>query len=274
MRYAFFGRGRECCLLRGAMGLLPTRLPFDPMYILYVDDAGSVGNHEERHFVLGGIALFERHIERVEYALERVAAASGLPDPQTLELHGNQMLPGTKRWRALRSADARRNLIAEALEATAVLRGRWALFGAVIHKAAVSPRDPAEYAFEQLCSRFDHFLARTKQDGQAQRGLIVLDRSTKETRLQELATTFRRQGHSWGRLRNIVDVPYFVDSAATLAIQYADLVTYALWRRFEKNDAEFYGRICNKFDAVGGVVHGLLHERWAEASCDLSLIHI
>lgn len=250
------------------MGVSLTRLPTNIMYILYVDDAGSVGNHEERYFVLGGIALFERHIEHLEYALEGVAAGTGLPEPTTPEFHGNQILPGTKRWRAVRGVEARRRLIAEALDATAALQGKWALFGAVIHKAAVSPRDPAEYAFEQLCSRFDQFLARTKRDGQSQRGLIVLDRSTRETRLQELATTFRREGHSWGRLRNIVDVPFFVDSAATRAIQYADLVTYALWRKFEKGDGMFFDRIRPKFDAHGGVVHGLVHERWADAACD------
>jgi hypothetical protein len=238
------------------------------MYILYVDDAGSVGNHNERYFVLGGIALFERHIDHLERSLEAVAAGTGLPDPLSLEFHGNEMFPGSKRWRAIRDRDARSTLIREALGATATLQGHWALFGAVIHKAAVSPRDPSEYAFEQLCSRFDHFLARTKRDGQPQRGLIVLDRSTRETRLQELATTFRRSGHSWGRLQNIVDVPYFVDSAATRAIQYADLVTYALWRRFEKADPVFFDTIRHQFDRHGGVVHGLLHERFAESDCD------
>jgi hypothetical protein len=250
------------------MGVSPTRLPTDTMYILYVDDAGSAGNHEEKHFVLGGIALFERHIEPLEYAMEAIAAGTGLPDPATLEFHGNQILPGTKRWRGLRDQEQRRSLIVQVLDATAALQGYWALFGVVVNKAAVSPRDPAEYAFEQLCSRFDQFLARIKRDGQAQRGLIVLDRSTRETRLQELATTFRRQGHSWGRLRNIVDVPFFVDSRATRAIQYADLVTYALWRKFERGDPAFLAAIRHKFDSHGGVVHGLLHERWAEATCD------
>ncbi len=238
------------------------------MYILYVDDAGSVGNHSERHFVLGGIALFERHVDHLERALNSVAQETGLPEPELLEFHGNQMLPGTKKWRALRSREARREVICRALLTTSVLRGRWALFGVVVNKAAVSPRDPVEFAFEQLCSRFDYFLGRQKQDGSEQRGLVVLDRSTQETRLQDLATTFRRDGHRWGKLRRIVDVPFFVDSRATRAIQFADLVTYAIWRRFEQGDDEFFNLIRHRFDTDGGVVHGLLHERYAEASCD------
>ena len=29
------------------------------MHLLYLDDAGSVGNRNERHFVIAGIAMFE-----------------------------------------------------------------------------------------------------------------------------------------------------------------------------------------------------------------------
>jgi len=238
------------------------------MYILYVDDAGSVGNPEERHYILGGVGLFERQIWHLEQALESVAIGTALPEPESLEFHGNEILAGRRRWRALGNRERRAGVIVEALECLARLRGRAVLFGIVVNKAAVSPRDPIEFAFEQLCSRFDHFLARTRRDGQAQRGLIVVDRSTRETRLQSLVTEFRRSGHSWGVLRNVVDVPFFVDSKATRAIQFADLVSYALWRRFEKQDDRFFRIVRHKFDQSGGVVHGLLHERYADSQCD------
>jgi hypothetical protein len=237
------------------------------MYILYLDDAGSVGNHEERHFVLGGIALFERHIVHLERALDQTAQQTGLSEPGTLEFHGNEIRAGRGRWRPIVDRQARMTVLADALSTTDALRGRWALFGAAINKAAISPRDPVEYAFEQVISRFDQFLQRQRTDDKSQRGLIILDRSTRETRLQDLATTFRRQGHSWGRLRNIVDVPFFVDSRATRAIQYADLVTYAMWRKFEKDDSHLFDVIQHRFDRHGGTVHGLFHERFAEHRC-------
>jgi hypothetical protein len=239
------------------------------MYLLYVDNAGSAGNHEERHFVLGGVALFERQISHLEAAMNAVADRTGLPEPETLEFHGTEIRNGSKRWRALRGAERREAILRDALgEGAAALRGRWALFGVVVHKAAIAPRDPVEYAFEQLSSRFDQFLARQRRGGHVERGLMILDRSTRETRLQDLAGGFRRDGHSWGRVRNIVDVPFFVDSKATRAIQYADLVTYALWRRFEKSDPTYFDVIRNQFDTHGGVVHGLLHERYADSRCD------
>lgn len=52
-------------------------------------------------------------------------------------------------------------------------------------------------------------------------------------------------------------MPLFLDSKASRLIQLADIIAYAIFRRFEKGDRQFYDIIQNKFDAEGGVVHGL-----------------
>ena len=142
------------------------------------------------------------------------------------------------------------------------------LFGAAIHKAAPSMRNPMEYAFEQLCSRFDQFLGRLNRSGDPQQGLIILDDSAYETPLQNLTTNFRNEGHSWGRLRNIAEVPLFVDSKATRLIQFADLVAYALRRYYERNDPRYFNLICHRFDTDGEKVHGLMHHVPPNHSCD------
>ena len=43
-------------------------------------------------------------------------------------------------------------------------------------------------------------------------------------------------------------MPFFVDSKATRLIQYADLVAYALWRKFEKQDDEVFDAVSDAFD--------------------------
>jgi hypothetical protein len=133
------------------------------------------------------------------------------------------------------------------------------LFGAAIHKAAISPADPMEYAFEQICNRFDRFLGRLHRANDTQRGLIILDESAYETSLQGLARNFRTVGHRWGRLYNLTDVPLFVDSRATRMIQYADMIAHAVRRYYENGDAQYFDIISHRFDAVGGVIHGLVH---------------
>lgn len=237
------------------------------MYILYLDDAGSVGNPRESHFVLAGICVFERQVYFLSRELEKIAASTGHADPANLELHGNPIQAGRKFWRKMEKQE-RRRIVRHGLAAARALQGHWALFGAVVDKNERSPEDPVEYAFEQLCNRFDRFLHRRHRAWDKQKGLVVLDKSTRETRLQSLATEFRDTGHRWGVLRHLVDVPFFVDSKATRAIQYADLAAYALWRKFEKGDTEFFDVISDSFDREGRVVHGLHHYKERGTLCD------
>ena len=226
------------------------------MHLMYLDDAGSVANAQERFFVLAGVALFERQTYHLEVSLDAIASRFGHPEPKKLELHGNEMQSGRNFWRRI-DRGLRRQAITDALGCLSLVRGPARLFGAVVEKAVVSPRDAIEVAFEEVATRFDKFLQRCHRRNDTQRGVIILDKSTMETRLQALATEFRFNGHSSGRLNNLADVPFFVDSRASRLVQFADLVAYALWRNFEKNDPEFYEVIKGRFDQEGGVVHGL-----------------
>ena len=241
------------------------------MYLLYLDDAGSLTDSSQRHFILAGIALFERQTHWLQTELDNLVGTLGHPDPDQLELHANQIFAGRNWWRRMPQRGQRRQVILDGLAAPKALHGVWRLFGAVIDKQALSPSDPIEYAFEQLSSRFDHFLRRLHRQGNSQRGLIILDKTAKaqqEMRLQSLAAEFKTVGYTWGVTHNLADVPLFADSRSTRLIQYADLVAYALWRKYEKGDDEFFDVISGDFDREGGVVHGLHHYKNPNDPCD------
>ena len=125
--------------------------------------------------------------------------------------------------------------------------------------ARFDPASPEtiEYGFEQLASRFDHYLRRLHNEGNEQRGIIIFDKSTYERTIQSLARIFRESGHRWGSLRNFAEVPIFIDSQSSRLIQLADLVAYAIFRNFELGDNQFYKIIANRFDAEGDAIHGL-----------------
>ena len=178
--------------------------------------------------------------------------------PDSLEFHGTDIHSGSKHWRAL-PPEVRDTAYRSALARLAASNNVH-LFGAAIHKAAVSPRDAMEVAFEQIASRFDNMLKRFYKAGNTQRGLIIADKSTYETSLQRLSVEFRRTGHSFGQLNNVSEVPLFVDSKATRLIQYADLVAHSLRRYIELGDASRFDLIRHAFDQAGGVVHGLVHQ--------------
>lgn len=247
-------------------GECPARPPFPAMHLLYLDDSGSVRNASDRHIVLAGLAVFERLPHWFTQELDAIARRVWPSSPETLEFRGADILGGKKHWRGIERT-ARIEAYKDALRIIGASR-QVRLFGAAIHKAALSPDDPMEYAFEQICNRFDRFLGRLHAHGDTQRGLIILDKSSYETSLQGLATDFRTVGHRWGQLYNLADVPLFVDSKATRLIQYADMIAHAVRRYYENGDATYFDLVAHRFDAVGGVMHGLVHYTPPGAGCN------
>jgi hypothetical protein len=180
-------------------GLCPARPPFHKplafltLHLLYLDDSGSVKNAEDRHIILAGVAVFERVPFWFSKKLDELAEEIAPEAPQALEFKGSDILTGRKQWRDVHK-ERRADIYERALGIMAA-SGETRMFGAVIHKAAISPQDPMEFAFEQICNRFDRFLGRLHRSSNTQRGLLVLDESSYETSLQGLAIGFRSIGH-------------------------------------------------------------------------------
>jgi hypothetical protein len=237
------------------------------MYILYVDDSGTVADPTERYFVLGAVSVFERGLYHQIKAADDCVAAFALGDPHEIELHGSAMYNGRDGvWHSVKRSQ-REVMIQSAL---GTLRGHKSvsLFAIIIDKAAVSPKDPVAMAFEEMCNRFNLFIARQNdRRGVDQRGLIVMDEGKHEKPLQMLARKFRIDGARWGHFRNLAEVPLFADSRASRMIQMADLVAWSSFRRYEWQDGRFFDPITHLFDADGGVIHGLVHLRTRSEEC-------
>jgi hypothetical protein len=149
-----------------------------------------------------------------------------------------------------------------------VLDGAYAdviVMACAVHKASFPAEDPEQMAFEDLSSRFNLLMKR-----RSDRGLIVVDKSTYETALQNLTSTIRRQGNKWGSyLTSICEVPMFVDSAASRNIQLADHVAYSVFRRYNAADLTYFNCIEGRFDRdpTSGVLHGLVHRQLGNPHC-------
>lgn len=236
------------------------------MHLLYLDDSGSVRNAADRHIILAGIEVFERLPHWLSRAIDEIAQPYWPDDYQNVEFRGVNIFAGRKQWRLIPREE--RKVVYKRVLALIAAYHQCRLFGAAIHKASVSPNDAIEVAFEQMANRFDRFLGRLHRDGDTQRGVIILDKGSYETSLQSLAREFRTVGHSWGRLRNLAEVPMFIDSRASRMVQLADIIAYALRRLYEKNDPQYFNIIRDRFDAEGGVIHGLVHWIQAGSGCD------
>ena len=238
------------------------------MYLLYLDESGSVRNPDEHHFVLAGIAVFERQIYHLISMTDQFVNSLGLGDVHDVELHGSVMANGNRRpWKGIPRRQ-RLETIASSLNLLENAHRSVVAFAVVVDKEAVSPEDPVEYAFEEICNRFNLFLGRLRtRGGDQHRGLVVMDKSHYEGTLQGLARRFREEGARWGKFRNLAEVPLFVDSTASRLIQIADLLAWAVWRRYEHGDTRFFDRIVRRFDNEGGVIHGLVHRRRQTDEC-------
>jgi hypothetical protein len=147
------------------------------MHLLYADESGCISDPSQRYFVLAGISAFEREPHWIEQELEKIAARFDPCQPHSIELHGSPMRTGRSGWDRYPKAD-REQAMLDALKCGICDRHAQyvRLFGAVLEKRNFSGQDIAKIAFEQLSSRFDHFLGRLhNKNRDTQRGLILFD---------------------------------------------------------------------------------------------------
>jgi hypothetical protein len=239
------------------------------MHLLYLDDSGSAPNPNEEHLVLAGIMLRDDKIFQVNKKLDEIAERLAPGYPHTIEFHASEIWRGkTAPWDSM-DRDARKAIISEVLSvASWITRDHNALFACAVHKKSYPTADPMEIAFEDLCSRFDLYLKRFHHETkQCSAGLVILDDSSHETSLQKLAINFRRNGTRWGAMNNLQEVPLFVDSKASRAIQIADAVAYAVFRRYHAKDLTYFDIIQSGFDSDGDRIHGLIHKHTQLPDC-------
>ena len=237
------------------------------MHLLYLDDAGSAANPNEDYLVLGGVSVYEAQIHWITQELDSLAESIHPADPHAIEFHASEIFSRrSDPWRGMDQREAQ-GVIKAVLGVLGRSFDTARAFACAIHKPSFSNTDPVELAFEDLCSRFDLYLARLHGEGDRQRGLIILDESAQETTLQTLAREFRIVGTRWGVIRNLADTPLFVDSRASRVVQLADHVAYAVFRRYNAGDAQYFDIIAPKFDSDEGILHGLVHKQTVNPRC-------
>lgn len=238
------------------------------MYLLYVDESGRARGKAVRNLVVAGLAIHEDDCYPLARSLRSVqrkwvgAANAGL------ELHASDLWSGRKVWSHVSKVDRHRLL-------RAVFRhlANWQspadraprFFGAVVHKPSF-PARAMERAHEELFARFDEFVGRLHQAGDSHRSLVVADRSSYESVVQTLVPKWKI-GERLGPLHSFVEVPLYVDSEVSRLVQAADFVAWAIWQYYENGHTEHIQRINHRFDADGGIQHGLVHLKRGYRTC-------
>lgn len=229
------------------------------MHLLYLDDSGSVSDKSDRYVVLAGFCVNEKQTHWIDKGMNELVRPFAGDDVYAWEFHGTDMRDkGRKIWRTI-PYDQRKEVLLSAL--SLITEKKLRLFAAVIDKSSCEEgEDLTKMLFEQTTSRFDHFLSRInaqKRSSIKEKGILIVDRAKKELEIQRFALDFKHRGYTWGKLKNMAEVPLFLDSRSSRLIQLADLVAFSIYRFFEHGDAECYDIIRNHFDSVRGRCHGL-----------------
>ncbi len=139
------------------------------------------------------------------------------------------------------------------------------LFAAAIEKSAkMHGEEAVQLAVEEICGRFNLFLARRHQEKDTQRGLLVFAEGRFHQRARTWVRTFRQRGTRIGSIRNFAeDIPYSASANDSRMLQLADYVAYSVFQHFEHGDDSLFEPIRRRFDRTNGRIHGLVHKRFS-----------
>ncbi|MFI5458101.1 MAG: DUF3800 domain-containing protein [Isosphaerales bacterium] len=239
------------------------------MFLLYLDDSGSVDNQDEEYLVLGGICVSEHQVNDLTNAMDQLAFRFDPTDPDSVEFHASEIFSGREKpWNSVRQREERRAILKDVLRVFNATDLPACALACAVHKKSYPGRDPMEMAFTELCLWFDDFLKRRPHSGQHdEKGIIFLDESTCETSLRQIARDFRRKGLTTDDGRHIVDGPHFVKSNTTRCVQIADHVAYAVFRHYHVQDNNYLSVVLNRFQSDGCTFQGLRHMEANIESC-------
>ena len=190
------------------------------MYLLYIDDSGSIDDPNTQFLVLAGFSIFERQTHWLDQAMNTIAERFDQQFPENVEFHAGPMRTGSQGWEHFTPVD-RVQAATDILCLLSDPQSKIRIFASVIEKSLLNRGDIIPRAFEHLVTEVDNYLAaRYRHSGgrDAQRAIAIFDEAGFEQHVQTLAHTFKHYGHTNGRLRNFAEVPLFIDSKASRLI--------------------------------------------------------
>ncbi|MBI5018485.1 MAG: DUF3800 domain-containing protein [Deltaproteobacteria bacterium] len=130
-------------------------------------------------------------------------------------------------------------------------------------------------AFEQVITRFQHFLAgKSRSDLTQYHGIVVHDNNpTVAKKHSDSMHEFYSNGTFWTRIKNIVETPFFVDSKLTMFVQIADMCSYALRRYLENKEEELFDLVFKRADRVSRTAVGVRHFTKRPCPCKICRAH-
>lgn len=235
------------------------------MHLFYLDESGQHGGN---HFVLAGVAIFERQTYWISESLDKIQREVFPNAPEAVPFHASAIRAGVEDpWNGL-TKQQRYAIIDRVYDS--IVQSKSVLFAIAVERSSLTQGNEYEFAFESLLSRFDSFLGRLYTDtDERQKGLVILAESAFRNRLETVARQVRKVGTRWSELSDICEVPLFTPAYNSRLLQVADFCANAVWGRYERGQGLHFDKMVPKFDASEGTIHGLFHytKNWEKCYC-------
>lgn len=153
------------------------------------------------------------------------------------------------------------------------------IFSEAINKLHFDPvrtgKSVGEQAFEQVISRFHHYLNALPDVRISENyGILVHDNNqTVAKKHTELMRRFHASGTLYTQISKIIETPLFVDSGLTRMVQMADLCSYAIRRFTENAETDLFMRIFPRFDISNGKAVSVRHFAGRSCQCTICDAH-
>ena len=206
-------------------------------HLVYIDETGSVGRGARTQplLTLAAVLVCEDNVQPLAEAFRNVARKHLKRLPAGFELHGCQIWQGTGCWAALPHAGR----IAVYEDAITVLDDLDIdVSYASIHKERLHKRHEGTVDGNAYLLALQ-FLLEKIDTGRRNKILIADEQKEHQLRAVKMVADLQE----WGggevpgvKLKTVIDSMHFVSSHASPGVQLADLVAYALQRRWNKWD--------------------------------------
>lgn len=202
---------------------------------MYVDETGTPSHRDsQRYFLLTGVIIHENDVKGLkktvfDFKLEHFS--NGYVES---ELHMHDMFRSKNDFVGLKKEE-KGKLIEDVYRMLNKLP--FTAIGAAIHKPKFKQERPKwkvlKTALIVLVAKYNQFL---ESRGESEMGIIRMDKSTDKQRreVNEIFIMLKKEKKN-NQIRNIIGMPYFMNSDAIEGIQVADVISFCIGKKLVGN---------------------------------------
>ena len=238
------------------------------MHLFFLDESGSIVPENKKHtdcFVIGGVIIPEIHWHEIYKKLRDIKKQYNI----TSEIKWRYFSPdnkdennGMKHLSFEQKNEVRTKLynIITSYKSVKIISVVTNIEEAYKLPYIKNSNDLYWYSYKQVVERFQYYLQDLSRDSGVEfNGLVIIDNrlSCDDDRLRTLhhkLMLVNREHYS--NFNNLIEGLFIAPSHLSVGVQFADLVSGAVFRKFEKDDDKYYNQIKNSIRNRDGNING------------------